>query len=170
MEQAKASSLSEAVAPSVDGDGFELCRREIDIGDFEACRRRLRMGEFEAPTRAWLYCRVGEDLFYREDRAAAAECAAAAFALQPDDESIVDVCAWLFSNCGRHGEAAAAYERLLDCRPRWAAGHRHASGSFAAVGELDRAVFHGVRAHEIEPDSFEFAFHAGCLLQTAGRY
>jgi ABC-type polysaccharide/polyol phosphate export permease/Flp pilus assembly protein TadD len=120
--------------------------------------------------RAELYCRVGEALFHEQDKAAAAECADAAFALEPHDEAIVDFCAWLFSNCQRHAEAAVAYERLLDHHPQWAAGHRHASGSFAATGQLERGIYHGLQAHELDPSSFEFAFHAGCLLQTAGRW
>jgi capsular polysaccharide transport system permease protein len=117
-----------------------------------------------------LYCRLGEALFYHDQGAAAAECARAALALQPEDQSTVDFCAWLFSNCQRHGEAAAAYERLLEWRPQWAEGHRHASGAFAAAGELDRAVAHGLRACEGDPSSFEFAVHAGCLLEAAGRH
>jgi ABC-type polysaccharide/polyol phosphate export permease/tetratricopeptide (TPR) repeat protein len=148
----------------------EFCRRAIDAGDFEACRRQLRGGALSEQARALLYCRLSEALFYRDERAAAVECARAAFALQPEDQGTADFCAWLFSNCQRYGEAAAAYERLLECRPQWTAGHRHASGAFAAAGQLDRAIAHGLRACEGEPGSFEFAFHAGCLLETAGRH
>jgi capsular polysaccharide transport system permease protein len=162
--------LSDTVELSDDAEGVEFCRRAMDAGEFEACRRRLRVGRFSQPARAMLYCRLGEALFYRDERAAAVDCARAAFALQPEDRSTADFCAWLFSNCQRYGEAAAAYERLLEGRPHWAEGHRHASGAFAAAGQLDRAIAHGLRACEGEPISFEFAFHAGCLLEAAGRH
>jgi capsular polysaccharide transport system permease protein len=160
--------LSGTVELSDDAEGVESCRRAIEAGEYEACRRRLREGRF--PKSAILYCRLGEALYYRDQRAAAVECARTAFALQPEDPSTADFCAWLFSNCQRYGEAAAAYERLLAWRPHWAAGHRHASGAFAAAGQLDRAIAHGLRACEGEPDSFEFAFHAGCLLEAASRH
>jgi ABC-type polysaccharide/polyol phosphate export permease/Flp pilus assembly protein TadD len=86
----------------------------------------------------------------------------------PATRGVADFCAWLFSNCEHHEEAAAAYERLIECRPGWGAGHRHASGSFAAVGDIDRAIQHAARASEIEPNSPEFAIHAGCLLASIG--
>jgi tetratricopeptide (TPR) repeat protein len=70
---------------------------------------------------------------------------------------------------GAHGEAAAAYEQLLAARPDWAAGHRHASGSFAAAGQIERAISHGTKASDLDPTSLEFAFHAACLLETVGR-
>jgi ABC-type polysaccharide/polyol phosphate export permease/predicted Zn-dependent protease len=113
-------------------------------------------------------CRSAERLFYAGDRQAAVDWARAAFDVAPGQEPIAEFCAWLFSNCGHHQEAAAAYERLLACRPGWAAGHRHASGSFAVAGDLDRAIQHAARASEIEPKSAEFAIHAGGLLAQAG--
>src|SRR5262249_34382827 len=81
-----------------------------------------------------------------------------------------NLCAWVFSNCGRHEDAAAAYQRLLQIRPRWAEGYRHISGSLAAAGQLDRAIFYAGRASELDPHSFEFAVHAASLCETAGRY
>jgi capsular polysaccharide transport system permease protein len=59
---------------------------------------------------------------------------------------------------------------LLEWRPHWAEGHRHASGALAAAGRLDRAIAHALLACDGEPGSFEFAFHAGCLLEAAGRH
>ena len=53
-------------------------------------------------------------------------------------------------------------------RPGWAAGHRHASGSFAVAGDVDRAIQHAARASEIDPSSAEFAVHAGSLLAKVG--
>jgi capsular polysaccharide transport system permease protein len=162
--------LSATVELSNDAEGVESCRRAIEAGDFEACRRRLGDDRLPRPARAGLYCRLGEALFYRDERAAAIDCARTAFALQPEDPSTADFCAWLFSNCRRYDEAAAAYERLLEWRPQWTEGHRHASGAFAASGRLDRAIVHALRACEGEPGSFEFACHAGSVLEAAGRH
>ena len=112
---------------------------------------------------------MSEVLFHKGSRGVALECARSAFDLQPEKEEIANLCAWVFSNCGAHGEAAAAYEQLLAARPDWAAGHRHASGSFAAAGQIERAISHGTKASDLDPTSLEFAFHAACLLETVGR-
>src|SRR5438128_9693590 len=139
-------------------------------GDLEACRLRLGRGDLSDHERAVCYCRLSEALYHRESFDEAVECACTAFGLQADNDEVASLCAWVFSNCGRHEEAAAAYERLLLVRPLWAEGHRHASGSFAAAGRLDRAIIHGRRASDLDPDSCEFALHAGCLLEAAGRH
>jgi ABC-type polysaccharide/polyol phosphate export permease/tetratricopeptide (TPR) repeat protein len=141
----------------------------LRAGDLDTCRVALGRCEIPDDEQAALYCRLSEALYYGDRCEEAIECARAAFALQPRDEPIADFCGWLFSNCERHQEAAAAYERLLENRPQWAAGHRHASGSLAVAGELARAIPHAIRASEIEPGSFEFAVHAGGLLATSGR-
>ncbi len=120
--------------------------------------------------RALVGCREAEALFYEGERDAAIANARAAFALAPETEPVADFCAWLFSNCGHHREAVAAYERLLGRRSGWAAGHRHASGSCAAAGEIEGAIVHAVRACEIEPGSVEYAVHASGLLGNAGRH
>src|ERR1700736_2237433 len=137
-------------------------------GEVEECRLRLECGDLPDHERARLYCRLSEALYYQQSIAEAIECARTAFDLQPESDDVANLCAWVFSNCGRHEEAAAAYERMLVLRPQWAEGHRHASGSFAAAGRLDRAVIHGRRAADLAPNSFEFAFHTGCLLEAAG--
>jgi ABC-type polysaccharide/polyol phosphate export permease/Flp pilus assembly protein TadD len=164
------SSLSDTLELPTRATGAAVFQRALDAGDLETCRRRLAEGALPDDERAGLYCRLSETLFYRGDRDAAIECAHAAFELGARHEPVAEFCAWLFSNCGRHQEAAAAYERLLDDRAEWAAGHRHASGSFAVAGETDRAIFHAVRACEMQPDAFEFAVHAGCLLAACGRH
>jgi hypothetical protein len=41
----------------------------------------------------------------------------------------------------------------------------HASGSCVAIGDRDRVIPHALAAGDIDPGSFEFAFHAGCLLE-----
>ncbi len=162
--------MSDTIERSNDEIGVDSFQRAIGAGNLDACLSDLRRGAVPEGQRAALYCRLSEALYYRGEREEAVACARAAFGLQPGTEAISDFCAWLFSNCDRHDEAATAYERLLESRPGWAAGHRHASGSLAVVGQLDRAIFHGSEACRIEPGSFEFTFHAGGLLEAAGRY
>ncbi|MBV8121279.1 MAG: ABC transporter permease [Alphaproteobacteria bacterium] len=145
----------------------EFLERAIIAGDLEASRARLREKALPDTVRAALYCRLGEARYYRAEYAAAVDCARCAFDLDPQSAAIADFCAWLFSNCGHHQAAAAAYERILESRPGWAAGHRHASGSFAVAGDIDRAIQHAARASELEPNSLEFALHAGGLLAAA---
>jgi ABC-type polysaccharide/polyol phosphate export permease/Flp pilus assembly protein TadD len=79
------------------------------------------------------------------------------------------ICAWVFSNCACHDDAAAAYRALLKLCPDWIDGHRHASGSLAAIGHLDEAIAHAVQASDLAPQNPEFALHAGSLLGTARR-
>jgi capsular polysaccharide transport system permease protein len=145
-----------------------VLERAIAAGDLDTCGNELRQGALDDSGRAALYCRLAEAFYYRGRQEDAVEGARAAFGLDPRNETIADFCAWLFSNCGCHQEAAAAYEQLLEFRAGWAAGHRHASGSFAAVGDIDRAIQHAARASEIEPNSTEFALHTGALLAGAG--
>jgi tetratricopeptide (TPR) repeat protein len=135
-----------------------------------ACRRYLAQRKFPEDKFSIFFCRLGEALLHRGWGEHAVECAHIAFELRPEEEEVADLCAWVFSNSGRHEDAAAAYERLLEIRPRWAEGHRHASGSLAAAGQLDRAILHAGRASDLDPHSFEFAAHAACLCETAGRY
>src|SRR5436309_1693385 len=68
---------------------------------------------------AGFYGRVSEALLHRGHGEAAVECARIAFELRPQQEEIVKICAWVFSNSGCDAEAAAAYERLLELRPDW---------------------------------------------------
>ena len=157
----------------------EICEKAINAGSLsgtsgipfvEACRLYLAHCDIPEHEQPSFYCRLSEALFHRGRHEDAVESARIAFDLQPRTEAVTSLCAWVFSNCGRHEEAAAAYERLLEIRSHWAEGHRHASGSFAVVGRVDRAIFHGGRASDLDPNSFEFAFHAACLLEAAGRY
>jgi ABC-type polysaccharide/polyol phosphate export permease/predicted TPR repeat methyltransferase len=127
--------------------------RHPGIPDLEAARAR---------------CRRAEAAFYSGGRDDAIADAIDAFGLQPEADDILDFCAWLFSNCGRHDLAAAMYGRMLARRPLWAEGHRHLSGSLAAVGEIDAALRHATSASDIDPAAYEFALHAGVLLGDAG--
>src|SRR5579875_2669960 len=116
------------------------------------------------------FCRRrAEELWHSGRHQEALGFARLAFDLQPRDEETVRFCAWLFSNGQDHAAAGAAYERLLALSPEWIEGHRHASGSFAMIGELERAIFHARQASDRDPLSGEFARHAGGLLEQAGR-
>src|SRR5579875_3714627 len=116
------------------------------------------------------FCRRrAEELWHSGRHQEALGFARLAFDLQPRDEETVRFCAWLFSNGQDHAAAGAAYERLLALSPEWIEGHRHASGSFAMIGELERAIFHARQASDRDPLSDEFARHAGGLLEQAGR-
>ena len=137
--------------------------------DLEDCQGFLGRADVPDDERARIYCRLSEALYHKGSHDLAVECARSAFELQPEKEEVANLCAWVFSNCGEHAEAAAAYEQLLAIRPDWAAGHRHASGSFAAAGRLDRAISHGGTASDLDPISSEFAWHVAGLLETAGR-
>ena len=136
----------------------------------EACRICLTRRKFSEDQSSVFFSRFGEVLLHRGWRDHAVACARIAFELRPEQEGIASLCAWIFSNCGRHEDAAAAYERMLQIRPRWAEGHRHISGSLAAAGQLDRAIFYAGTASELDPDSFEFALHAASLCEAAARF
>ncbi len=86
------------------------------------------------------------------------------------DAAMLRVCAWVFSNCSVHTEAASAYCRLLELSPEWIEGHRHASASLAASGQIEEAAAHATLASDGAPQNAEFALHAGGLLLTAGRH
>jgi tetratricopeptide (TPR) repeat protein len=124
------------------------------IGDLEECPSYLRCRDISDHERASIYCVLSEALYHKGRHDEAVECARNAFYLQPEEEEIAHLCAWVFSNCRQHENAAAAYERLLSTRPHWAAGHRHASGSFAAAGLFDLAISHGKTASDLYPQSF----------------
>ena len=139
------------------------------VGVLELCRRYL--AEHKLPDHDLLafYCRLGERLLHEGRREDAIDCARNAFELRPEEEEIANICAWIFSNCGRYAEAGAAYQQLLKHRPGWAEGHRHASGAFAAAGQLERALFHAGAASDLDPNSVEFAVHAASQCEAAGR-
>jgi len=142
--------------------------RALDSGALDICLAHLRADDVAGPDAGKLICRLGEKLFYRGRSGDALECGRLAFAVAADRE-VANFCAWLFSNCGCHAEAASAYERLIEQRPEWAEGYRHASGACAAIGESERATALAMKASDLAPEVFDFAFHAGCLLLDAER-
>ena len=129
--------------------------------------RRLADAPDSGAVREW--CRAAEISFHRGDVEPALDYARAAFAQAPDDAEVAHFCAWLFSNAGCYAEAAAAYERLIARYPDWIDGYRHASGAFAAAGDIERAIARAVTASDGAPGNAEFALHAGGLLLDAGR-
>jgi capsular polysaccharide transport system permease protein len=86
-----------------------------------------------------------------------------------DDPALLRICAWVFSNCDRNGEAAAAYRRLIDLCPDWIEGHRHLSGALAAAGRLEEAIAPAMAAAGLAPDNPEFALHVAALLSERRR-
>lgn len=136
----------------------------------EACRLYLTRRKFAEDQSSVFFSRLSEVLMHRGWREHAAACARVAFELRPEQEDVANLCAWVFSNCQRYEDAAAAHERLLQIRPRWAEGHHHISGSLAAAGQLDRAILHAGTASDLDTHSFEFALHAAALSEAAGRY
>jgi capsular polysaccharide transport system permease protein len=138
----------------------------LSAGDLDACLQLLRSGDAGSSAAAVLNCRAAEALFHNGRRDEALECGRRAFAT--DDRDTAHFCAWLFSNCGCHQDAAAAYQRLLAWSPDWAEGHRHLSGSLAAIGDFAGASTHAVRALELTPDDNGAAIHAAELLLRCG--
>jgi ABC-type polysaccharide/polyol phosphate export permease/Flp pilus assembly protein TadD len=153
------AEISETTIGEAGGDGLlEACRLYI---------ARARIPAAELPT---FYARLGEALLHKGRREDAVACARRAFELPSGEKEIANICAWVFSNCERHEEAVAAYERLIEFRGEWAEGHRHASGSATAAGQADRAILHARRASDLQTDSFEFALHAASLLEADGHH
>jgi hypothetical protein len=90
---------------------IECLERAIAAGELEACHAELDQFELPALERAKLFCRLGEAFYYRGQVVEAVDCAHAAFDLE-HCPAIADFCAWLFSNCGHHRAAAAAYRAV----------------------------------------------------------
>jgi capsular polysaccharide transport system permease protein len=149
----------------IDSDAFSSA---LSAGDLDVCLELLRRCDSSTSDTAGLSCRAAEALFHRGRRDEALECGRRAFAVAADETETAHFCAWLFSNCGCHEEAAAAYERLLAKSPNWADGHRHLSGSLTAIGDTERAVAHALRAVELTPDDSGAAIHAAELLLRCG--
>ena len=120
---------------SIDPDEFA---HALAGGALDECLRLFR-NEPAGPETAGLYCRLAEALFHAGRADDAIDCARRAVALAPGDDEVAHFCAWLFSNCSLHGEAAAAYEGLVDRYPAWVEGLRHLSGSLAASGKRETA-------------------------------
>jgi ABC-type polysaccharide/polyol phosphate export permease/Flp pilus assembly protein TadD len=156
----------------------EISQRELGAAQFwsalaanlfQECLTHVRRPGACGQDEALLNCRLAEALMQAGHRAEAVECCRRAFPAVQADEPLLRLCAWIFSNCACHDEAAAAYARLLELRPDWVEGYRHAGGSLAAAGRFDEALAHASAASELAPDNAEFALYAASLLLAAGR-
>lgn len=141
----------------------------LERGALDDCLDVLRWQNRNDPNTARLNCQLAEALFHARRGDEALECGRRAIAFACDEGAVIHCCAWLFSNCGVHAEAAKAYEQLLVRYPDWIEGYRHLSGSLAASGDSSRAIAFAMKASNLEPTNFAFALHAGCLLLDAER-
>jgi capsular polysaccharide transport system permease protein len=140
----------------------------LNAGELDSCL--IHLARRDADSDAGLRCLLAEALLHRGRRDEAVQCCRRALPLIGGDAAMLHRCAWVFSNCECHGEAAAAYRSLIAICPDWIDGYRHLSGSLAAIGEIDDAIRLGRRASDLAPDNGEFARHAGHLLLGARRY
>lgn len=147
----------EAFSSALNDDALNTCLLEL---------RAANGGDAQALAN----CRLAEALLHADRHEAALECCRRAMPGAADDAAMLQICAWVFSNCACHAEAADAYCRLLLLRPAWVENHRHASGALAASGRLDAALDHAIAASDGAPHNAEFALHAGSLLRHAGRH
>lgn len=144
--------------------------RALNAGELDTCLNFLeRHGSGDAVP-GGAQARLAEALFHRGRHDEAAECCRRLLPGAAPDGAELRICAWVFSNCRCHDEAALAYCRLLEVAPDWVEGYRHASGSLAAAGRLDAAVAHALTACDLAPHDGEFALHAASLLHGAGRH
>jgi tetratricopeptide (TPR) repeat protein len=158
----------QAVAePSIDAESFLLA---LTVGRVDACLAYLKREDGNAAADAGLNCRLAEALLHQGRREEALECVGRALPWAGSDTVLLHICAWVFSNCGCHAEAASAYRHLIELCPEAIELHRHASGSLAAMGRLEEAVADGQKASNLAPQNPEFALHVGALLLAAGRY
>ncbi len=149
---------------------FEAFWPALNAGALNTCLSQVRQADGGGGVRAVADCRLAEALLHAGRPEAALECCRRAAPLVADDATMLQICAWVFSNCGCHAEAADAYCRLLALSPDWIEGHRHASGALAASGRIEEAIDHAMRASDGAPRNAEFALHAGSLLRHAGRH
>lgn len=114
-------------------------------------------------------CGLAEVLLHQGRRDDALACARRGFPAAGDDPALLHICAWVFSNCDSHAEAAEAYRRLIALRPDWIDGHRHLSGALAGAGRNDEAIAAATTAAALKPDDPEFALNAAVLLAEQHR-
>jgi len=155
-----------AAKPPIDAVSFLPA---LAAGRLDACLAYLKREDSSGAAESELHCRLAEALFHQARRDEALECVRRAYPWIGGDAGLLHICAWVFSNCGCHAEAAASYRRLIELCPDAIEFHRHASGSLAAIGRLDEAVADGRTAADLVPQNPEFALHVGSLLLAAGR-
>jgi len=122
---------------AIDAEAFGS---SLNAGALDACLAQLRRGVNAGEVDAGANCRLAEALFHQGRRDPALECCRRAVSRAADDAAMLRICAWVFSNCECHDEAALAYRGALALCPDWIEGYRHASGSLAASGRIDDAI------------------------------
>jgi capsular polysaccharide transport system permease protein len=149
---------------------FESFLPALAAGRFDACIAYLKRENSNTASDAGLNCRLAEALFHHNRHDESVECCRRASPWAGGDTAMLRICAWVFSNCRCHDEAAAAYRLLIELAPDRVEFRRHASGSLAAVGRIDEAIAEGTTASDLAPQNPEFALHVGILLLNTGRY
>jgi capsular polysaccharide transport system permease protein len=135
----------------------------------EACLRYVERHSASGRLDPLLDCKLAEALLHRGRREDALVCVRRGFPEAAGDPALLRICAWVFSNCDSHDEAAAAYGRLIELCPDWIDGHRHLSGALAAAGHIDEAIAPAMTAAALMPDNPEFALHVAALLSDRRR-
>lgn len=115
-------------------------------------------------------CRLAEALLHQGRQEEAVDCCRRAWPFIGDDQELWQIAAWVFSNAACHEEAAAAYDKLLELRPDWTAGHRHLSGVLEAAGRADLAIAHAETAAALAPHDAEYALHAAALFASQRQF
>jgi capsular polysaccharide transport system permease protein len=152
---------------SIDAESFLPA---LAAGALDSCLAYLNRADCNGQSDAGLNCRLAEALLHQGRRDEAVECGRRAVPWAGSDAAMLRICAWVFSNCGCHAEAAGAYRRLVELCPDEIGFYRHASGSLAAIGQLDEAIADGKQASDHAPQNPEYALHVGSLLLRARRY
>jgi capsular polysaccharide transport system permease protein len=142
----------------------------LAAGRLDACLAYLKRINTNTASDAGLNCRLAEALFHRNRRDESVECCRRAAPGTGRDTAMLRICAWVFSNCRCHDEAASAYRRLIELLPDRVEFYRHASGSLAAIGRIDEAIADGEKASDLALGNAEFALHVGTLLRNERRY
>jgi tetratricopeptide (TPR) repeat protein len=136
----------------------------LDAGALDACLFYMREKDARGEVDPSQDCKLAEALLVAGRHADAAECASRAFPSLGNDPVMLRICAWVFSNCGRPEDAAAAYVRLIELCPDWVEGHRHLSTELAASGRYQEAAHQAIIASDLVPLDAAYALHAAMLL------
>lgn len=141
----------------------------LNAGELDSCLAYLSQADRTDEPDAALECRLAEALLHEGRREEAVECCRRALPRVAGDVAMLQICAWVFSNCRCHEAAASAYRGLLALCPDWAEGYRHLSGSLAALGRAEEAIAAALDAASLTPDDSAALVYAAELLMAAGR-
>jgi tetratricopeptide (TPR) repeat protein len=74
--------------------------------------------------------------------------------LQPDDAGILDNRAYALLTLGRHEEAIANWDKVLEIDPNYANAYANKACSFALQNQVELALENLQRAIELEPETY----------------